>query len=196
MSSWPHPWAVDCDHARPGPGKPGQPSAGLPARASHSSLSWEPGFTIFLVIFQERTLPRLHLEFSHLGLVCRRDQEPSGLSGVPQGLRDLLGGREQVWPLCRLVHLGGRGLVTSGVHPGSKMSATGSPEVHVRVPRSRGQRTRGILAPLCSDTAPSPAFLPPRQRGPTTPPPSEAPCGSSRKRSSQAACRPDSHTFP
>ena len=195
MSSWPHPWAVDCDLAHPGPGKPGQPSAGLPARASHSSLSREPGSTVFLVIFQERTLPRPHLEFSQLGPVCRRDQEPSGLSGVPPGLRDLLGAREQVGPLCRLVHLGGQHLVTAGVYPGSKMSAAGSPAVRVRVPRSRGQRTRGILAPPCSDAAPCPTCLPPQQRGSTTPLPSEAPCGSSRKRS-QAACRPDSHTFP
>lgn len=27
--------------------------------------------------------------------------------GSSRGLQDLLGDREQVWPLCRLVHLGG-----------------------------------------------------------------------------------------
>lgn len=185
MSSWPCPWAVDCDHAGPSPGKPGQPSAGLPARASHPSLSWEPGFTLFLVIFQERALPRLHLEFSQLGPArgrtrgSRRDQEPRrpcqvACLGPPRGLRDRLGDLEQVWPLCRLVHLGGQGLVTSGVHSGSKMSPAGSPAVHVRVPRSQEQRTWGILDPPCSDAAPRPACLPPPQRGPTVSPPSEA----------------------
>lgn len=68
-SSCPAPrlWAVDCDHASPGPGKPGQPRAGLPAKASHTSLSQEPGFSLFLVIFHELTLSQLHLEFSQLG---------------------------------------------------------------------------------------------------------------------------------
>lgn len=35
---------------------------------------------------------------------------------VPLGLRDSLGALEQVWPSCRLAHLGGGAWVTSGVH--------------------------------------------------------------------------------
>lgn len=49
-----------------GPGKPGQPRTGLPAKASHTSLSQEPGFNLFLVIFHELTLSQVHLEFSQL----------------------------------------------------------------------------------------------------------------------------------
>lgn len=120
MSSWPHPWAVDCDHAGPGPGKPGQPSAGLPARASHPSLSRQPGFILFLVIFQEHKLPRFHLEFSLLGLArgrtrgSRRDREPrsscGGLSGVPPGPAGQ--------PGCPRAGVASAGLPTFGAGPG------------------------------------------------------------------------------
>lgn len=40
--------------------------------------------------------------------------------GSPRGLRDSLGALEQVWPL-QACPPWGRGLVTSGVHSGSKM---------------------------------------------------------------------------
>lgn len=49
------------------PRNPGQPSAGLLAKASHTRPSQETGLGLSLVIFHELTRSRLHLEFSQLG---------------------------------------------------------------------------------------------------------------------------------
>lgn len=133
---------LGCDHACPGPGKPEQPSAGLCAKASHTSLSREPGFNLFLVIFHELTLSRIHLEFSQLRPAWRRTEgscrglEPGRPDrmpclGSPPGLLDFPGDLEQVGPLSgpRCFHLWGRSLVTSGAHSSSesKMSPAGKP---------------------------------------------------------------------
>lgn len=71
------------------PGNQGSQSAGRPAKASHTSLSQEPGFNLFLVISHELTLSRLHLEFSQLKLESGRrersscDQQPGRLDWTP-----------------------------------------------------------------------------------------------------------------
>lgn len=62
--SCPSPWPMGCDHAGSGPKKPGQPSAGLPAKASHTCLLHKPGVGPFLLLFHELASSQLPLEFS------------------------------------------------------------------------------------------------------------------------------------